>query len=93
MQRHTKTVERRAVLHHPTDSFSFSKCDTSKHRNSTTRINPLQNDYAGLEAAIAQAMPSDFEEIVAEKQIFWKRELALIFGQAQLAEIIKRRVL
>lgn len=58
-----------------------------------TRINPLQNDYAGLEAAIAQAMPSDFEEIVAEKQIFWKRELALIFGQAQLAEIIKRRVL
>ena len=58
-----------------------------------TRINPLQNDYAGLEAAIAQAMPSDFEEIVAEKQIFWKRELALIFGEAQLAEIIKRRVL
>jgi hypothetical protein len=30
-------------------------------------MNPLQNYNARFEAAISQSMPSDFEEIVAQK--------------------------
>ena len=79
MQRHTERVKGRAVLHHPTNGFGFSERDAREHRHRLPRVNPLQNDDAGLEAAVAQAVPSDFEEVVANEEILWQRELGLVF--------------
>ncbi len=93
MQRHTKSVESGAVLHHPSNGFGFSERDARKHRCHLTGMNPLQNYNARFEAAISQSMPSDFEEIVAQKQIVRKRELCLVFRHAQLAETVKRSIL
>ena len=67
MQRYTEAVESGTILHHPANGFGLSKRDARKDWRRLTRVNPLQNNYAGFEASIAHAMPSDFKEVITEE--------------------------